>query len=270
MLTQLHDTLRALLHAGGIPPAEVDVRFEAPVRQWVDSRTQPTVNLFLFDIRENTDLRPAAAQTTRSNGQAERRMPPRRIDLRYMASVLSTEIEDEHLLLWRVLATLMRHPELPPELLPEELRGLDAPFRARVGPAEETPGWTEIWSALGTPPRPALLYTVTAPLDLEFAAQAPLVLTRTTRYVRAAGESSAEEGILIGGSVRDGAGAPIPGVTVTLLGSAGEGSRTDGEGRFRLTGAPAGPVTLLVSRAGEAPRKVRVKAPADAYDITLD
>ncbi len=271
MLDVLHQAVRRLLlEAGGLPPAEVDVRFEAPVRAWVESRLRPTVNLFLFEIRENADLRSTAPQTVRTVTHAERRMPPRRMDLRYMVSVLATEIEDEHLLLWRVLAVLMRHAELPPESLPEALRGLDSPVRGRVGPAEEAPGWTEIWTALGTPPRASLLYTITAPLDLDLATTSPLVLSRTTRYVRSENSQTVEEGIAIGGSVGDANGAPLAGVRVTIEGDTGEGCLTDAAGRFLLAGAPPGRVTLLLSREGRAPRRVVLEAPTDACRIALD
>ncbi|HEU5317664.1 MAG TPA: Pvc16 family protein, partial [Chloroflexota bacterium] len=58
MLPDIARALEQLLHErGGISPREVDVRFEAPTTEWVDSLTRPTINLFLCDVRENTELR---------------------------------------------------------------------------------------------------------------------------------------------------------------------------------------------------------------------
>src|SRR5689334_16423285 len=104
MLTELHTTLQQVLYQrGGIPADEVDIRFEMPTKQWVDSLTRPTINLYLFEMEENIELRQTANQMSRGNGQAQYRIPPRRFDLRYMVSVLTTVIQDEHLLLWRTL-----------------------------------------------------------------------------------------------------------------------------------------------------------------------
>src|SRR5438270_10597726 len=123
MLLELHNTLQRLLYdRGQINPREVDIQFEAPTRERIDKLTRPTINMFLFDLQENTELRQSNFETTRNNGRAERRQAPRRFDLRYMVSVLTTEVEDEHQLLWRVFLTLVRHPHFPPEVLFDELR----------------------------------------------------------------------------------------------------------------------------------------------------
>src|SRR5262245_20545464 len=110
MLTNTSHALQQLLWSSGrIDSEEVDIRFEAPTKCWVAPLNRPTINLFLFDVQENTEKRETNVQTVRSNGKAERRLPPRRFDLKYMVSALSTEIEDEHHLLWRILSTLMKY-----------------------------------------------------------------------------------------------------------------------------------------------------------------
>src|SRR5438067_684693 len=114
MLTEINLAVQRLLYQqGGIPPEEVDVRFEAPTKEWIDSLTRPTINVFLCDVRENIELRRGDYQVGRENGRAKYELPPRRIDLQYMVSVITTEIEDEQRLLWRTLATLMRHAHFP-------------------------------------------------------------------------------------------------------------------------------------------------------------
>src|SRR5215469_9515747 len=101
MLLELHNTIRQLIYErGNISPQEVDITFEAPTRERVDKLIRPTISLFLFDLHENTDLRQSDFETTRHNGRAERRMLPRRFDLHYMVSILTTEVEDEQQLLW--------------------------------------------------------------------------------------------------------------------------------------------------------------------------
>src|SRR5690242_11217730 len=111
MLASLHTGLTILLHDHGlIPEADVDVCFDPPRRDWVASLVRPTLNFFLFDVKENLDVRQTHVETTRANGRAHHRVPPRRFDLRYMVSALTTDVADEHLLLWRALTTLLRHP----------------------------------------------------------------------------------------------------------------------------------------------------------------
>lgn len=272
MLPELHDSIQRLLHERGrIDPGEVDVRFDAPTREWRERLTRPTISLFLFDLRENTDLRQVAFQTTRVNGRAEHRLSPRRIDLRYMVSAQATEVEDEHRLLWHTLVTLMRHPEVPAEYLPAELRLPEAPLATRVVQPEDDARILDVWNALGAEPRPALIYVVTAPLDLEMLATAPLILTRTTRYARLNDTAVAVESeTQIAGVVRDTAGQPLAGVTVAIEGRAAERSVTNAEGWFSLRGLRAGIVVLRVTGPDGARRAVTVTIPSAGYDITLD
>ena len=150
MLTDFHGTLRGLLYDRGlIDRADVDIAFDAPARPWIGGRTRPTLNFFLYDIEENTDLRNTGMQTARGNGVAVHRMPPRRFDLRFMVSAITNEIDDEHLLLWRALVTLMKYPTIPTELLPDVVRGYDLPVATKVTKPNDSPRPLDIWSALG-------------------------------------------------------------------------------------------------------------------------
>jgi hypothetical protein len=271
MLDAIHAALDTLLRdRGGIDPLDVDVRFDVPSEERVSSLTRPTVNLFLFEVNENTEKRDSAPQTTVSAGRAERRMPPRRIDLFYMVSVLTADIEDEHALLWRVMATLLKYQQFPPEVLPEALRSVSPPLVARLAAKEERRDLLELWTSLGNEPRPALCYVVTAPMDLSLAVEAPLVLTRTARYRRLGpgGEATRDVGIQIGGIVKTRGGQPLADVAVMRSGTASR-SVTTAEGRFVLRGVPEGHVTLTVARDGRE-QTVEVRVPGESYDIVLD
>jgi uncharacterized protein DUF4255/carboxypeptidase family protein len=271
MLTDLHHSLRRLLYEEAQIPADaVDIRFDAPTREWVASLTRPTINFFLFDMQENTELRQTNVQTTRGNGYGERRMPPRRVDLRYMVSALTTVVEDEHLLLWRTMAALLKHSQFPTEVLPEALRSLEPPLAGKIGKQEDGPRLLDLWEALDTPPHPALTYVITTSVDLEIAVRTPLVLTRTARYTRAAGDDAPPEtAIHIGGVVRDAQGRPVSGAKVVVAGRAG-GYFTDEDGRFLLPGTPAGEVSLEVSAPDGGTRRVTVSVPAESYDLILE
>jgi hypothetical protein len=196
-------------------------------------------------------------------------------------SVLTSEATDQYLLVWRVLAALLRYAPLPADLMPEPLRTLDTALTTKVGKPDDGPRLLDLWGALELPPRPALLYTITAPLDLDVAFEEPLVLTRATRYTRPSPEELEGEAldpermvrfggrISIGGTVRDAAGRPLADVLVAVEGSAAEGSLTDGEGRFVLHNIAPGKRRLRVG-ADASLRVITVTVPSDSYDLTLD
>lgn len=270
MLHDIHDALQRLIHdQGRISPFEVDVRFETPTREWLGRLTRPTVVFFLFDLAENIELRRNDFQQTRGNGRVARRLPPRRIDLHYLVSAVTTEAADEHRLLWRVLETLLRHQQLPDDVLPDTLRALDPPLTTRIASPQAGSRPLDLWNALGAEPRPALSYIVTAPLDLELAITAPLVLTRTTRYLRAGDSGILDVGTQIGGVVRGAEGVPRAGVQVALADSAADGVVSDDDGAFRLAGVPTGAVSLRVTPPDGPSRTVTITVPGASYDIVL-
>lgn len=271
MLTEINEAVERLLYEQGqIPREEVDVRFEAPTKDFVDSLTRPTISVFLCGVHENTELRHVDMQIARENGRGKIQLPPRRIELQYLVSVITTEIQDEHRLLWRTLATLMRYPYLPPDALPEALRDLNPPLISQVAQPEGGLQPAEIWNGLGMPPRPALVYSVTAPLDLEHVFDVPLVLTRTVRYGGTGATAVQESRHQVGGIVRSQDGQTVAGAVVTQDGRALPGSVTDEAGRFVLDGVLGGTVTLRAVAQDRPPATVTVTVPSETYDITLE
>ena len=272
MLGELNACLRQLLRTRGLIDArDVDIEFDPPLKPWAVALVRPTLDLFLFDIQENTELRETGLQTTRGNGRGIHRMPPRRFDLRYMVSAMTSVVADEHLLLWRALVTLMKHQTLPDELVPPDVRALGVPVTTKVNKPDDAPRALEVWSALEARPRPSLIYVVTVPVDLEIAIEAPLVLTRTVRYRRTREpEARPELGTHIGGVVRDRTGAPVTDAVVAVAASSRAGVPTDPEGQFVLTGVPLGPVDLRIERPGASPRTLTIAIPSESYEIVLD
>jgi hypothetical protein len=274
MLPEIHAALQQLIwEYGRISPDEVDISFEAPTRERIERLVRPTVSLFLFDLVENTEMRQSSFPAARVSDHSERRMPPRRVDLRYMVSALTSEIEDEHRLLWRVLATLLKYPQLPGELLPEELRGGEIAITTKANQMDEGRRLMDVWGGLGATPHPAIYYVVTAPLDLDVVVRSPLVLTRTLRYRRLAGEPAPDETATdIGGALRDKSGQPVSGASLLIEDSAREPVVTNAAGEFVLPAVAAGTVRLRVTPPGGKARTVTLTltVPAPSYDLTLD
>ncbi|MGI9063197.1 MAG: Pvc16 family protein, partial [Pseudonocardiaceae bacterium] len=55
MIHEVDEALRRLVRGEALAGSDVDVVFDAPTKDWAARRNAPTVNLYLYDIRE--DLR---------------------------------------------------------------------------------------------------------------------------------------------------------------------------------------------------------------------
>jgi uncharacterized protein DUF4255/carboxypeptidase family protein len=270
MLTELHQVLTELIYdKGRIDRADVDVDFEVPTRDWIDGLVRPTLCLYLFQLQENMDLRHAQFQTRRVNGHAEFHSPPRRVDLHYLVTAVTTSTDDGYRLLWRTLGVLMRAPELGAELFADDVR-IDAPIVTRIAEPDNAVKLLDVWSAVGTEPRPAFSYVVTLPVDLAMAFEAPLVLTRTVGYRRLAQDERHEARTYITGTVRDAAGLSLADVTVALAAEPAAWTRTDPRGSFSLQTPERGQVDLRLSRPGGTPRTVTIEVPSPTYDLRFD
>ena len=202
MLADISQTLRDLIYSRAkLESSDVDISFEAPTKEWVNSRTKPAISFFLHDLEENTDLRRTAMElmpvrSVGGNSVGVRRAPPRRFNLHYMVSAISTVVEDEHHLLWRVMSALLKNPTLPEDVVPESVKRLEVDLLGRVSQPDDGPRPIDLWNSLETAPRPALLYVLTVPVDLEAEFTAPLVLTRTEAVGASVGAELYENGAL--------------------------------------------------------------------------
>ena len=186
MIRDLDKTIAELL-IRELPPALVDqvaISFAAPDTEFPPSGvTPPAIDLFLYDIRENLDLRSSEWITDRSgNGASSRLRSPTRIDCSYLITAWSSEGPStramaEHHLLSEVIKVLVRHPSLPEVLLQGSLRGQDPPLPAATLQPGRLQSVAEYWQALGGRPKAALNYTVTigVPQDAPLVTEKPVV-----------------------------------------------------------------------------------------------
>jgi hypothetical protein len=271
VLTDIRSSLERLVgEYAQISPDEVDVRHDPPTREWIERLTRPTISFFLFDIQENTDLRAPGMHTFRGASDAVKRFAPRRIDLHFMVSALTSEVGDEDTLLWRLLWTLLKYTEWPEELTPEAVRDVDLPVAARLDHGQDAAHLADIWSGLSARPRPALAYVVTVPLDLEVAVTVPLVLTRVARTLDMDSGREMKRSVAITGTVRTAAGIPLAGAIVAVDGRLAGTVETAQDGRFILTNLAEGPLRLTVTAPDGRSQPVSMQIPANSYDIQLD
>ncbi|HMA38099.1 MAG TPA: Pvc16 family protein [Chloroflexia bacterium] len=278
MLHDLDETIKDML-VRGVPLdlSEIDISFEAPTSEWSASLARPTVNCYLYHLVENQELRQNQWEMDRvlggrRNGTARHRMPFR-VDACYYVTSWANEPEDEHRLLWRVLASLMRHSFLPKDCLQGTLTGQDWPMPTRVAqPEAPIKNPSDFWSSMEGPIRAGFNYIVTLPLDPERMFEIPLVLTRRVRARLLDDPGPAQELVTIqfGGWVRRGAGADSPGVAgaEVLLVERGLQATTDAAGRFGFDRVPRGRYTLRVTIDSEYAERT-VDVPGEEYDLVL-
>ena len=172
MISDVDDALRKLiLESLTVSQQNVDIMFDLPSRDWASRLSRPTIDIFLFDIRENLRLRGAEQfrSVTRSDGKIEVYRNPVRIDLRYLLSAWTKYPEDEHLLLSDTLMTLLRNPTIPDQYCSENLKNqlfpiiLDtAVYQPEHGPTEKV---TDVWGVIGNDIHAGFIVTVTITVD---------------------------------------------------------------------------------------------------------
>ena len=101
MIQDVDESLRALVKRDALSGSKADVAFDAPNKDWSSRRNTPTVDLYLYDIREDVEQREIMWEDVRgADGMiVERRPPPRRFKLSYLVTAWTQRPEDEHRLL---------------------------------------------------------------------------------------------------------------------------------------------------------------------------
>jgi len=192
MFDDLDNTLQQLLKRE-LPPAlvsQVTITFAAPDAQFPPtSVTLPAIDLFLYDIRENRDLRSNEwTVERRSDGTAGKTRAPVRIDCSYLitawaSATSNTPTQDEHRLLGEAVKVLLRFSSLPTAILRGSLQGQEPPLPATSLQPGRLQSISDFWQTLGGRPRAALTYTVTIGVTPEAAVEAgALVVDRQITF----------------------------------------------------------------------------------------
>ena len=122
MIQDVDESLRALVKRDALNGSKADVAFDAPTKEWSSRRNTPTVDLYLYDIREDLERREVMWEDIRGDARdprliTERRPPARRFKLSYLVTAWTQRPEDEHRLLSALLACFLRHPTMPADAL---------------------------------------------------------------------------------------------------------------------------------------------------------
>ncbi|GGQ82571.1 DUF4255 domain-containing protein [Couchioplanes azureus] len=168
MIHEVDDALRSLLRGGALEGNDVDIVLDAPTKDWAARRNAPTVDMYLYDIRE--DLRRRQRGLINEYGDdgrvTARHLPPRYVKMSYLITAWTQRPEDEHRLLSSLLVTLLGYEALPPEVLTGSLAalGMPAPMTVALPPPEDR-AFADVWTALGGELKPSLDVVVSVPVE---------------------------------------------------------------------------------------------------------
>jgi hypothetical protein len=284
MFDDLDETIRQLLIAEmPLKNGEVEISFDQPKREWSARQSKPTLNLFLYDVRENNTLRQPQWERLPGNGntgQAQLKRSPFRLDCTYMLTSWASVPEDEHLLLTRCMLALLRFPILPEDRLVGSLRNPPFDIQAVLARHDRLTNPAEVWSALDNELRPSVSYIVTVALDPWKEITTPVVRTRTLRTGQSITlprrkeltENTVNEMLLVGGQITDSGreGVPAADIEVAIKGT-GLFAKTDPEGRFVLGSLPPGSYTLVAWPPKGKPKEKKISIPEKegSYDMAI-
>lgn len=278
MIDDLDRSLTRLLESELGNPLPFDLSFAVPDQAFTPlALTRSTLCCYLYDIREDRDLRDPVHQVRIHPGGLVASTPPAaRIRISYCITAWSPVQAtpgiaphlDEHALLASVLRALLRHPEFPAAALTGVLTAQPLPMPTTVGHPDSARNSGDFWNAIGGQLRPSLEYAVTLSLAYDAEQAGPAVTTVST----AVGTGAAR--LLIGGIVLGNPAPPQPVPAAWVrIDQTGEVAVADEEGRFRLLHVPAGAVTVRMRATGfhEAVLAWTIPAPpGSTFDVVLD
>jgi hypothetical protein len=189
MINDVDEALRALVQAEVINGTDVDVVFDAPTREWASRRNKPTVDLYLYDIREDIRRRSVGTVETRDERGIvrERRSLPRYFKLAYLITAWTQRPEDEHRLLSAIMATFVRYDVVPASFVPGMLAETGFPLGIQIAyPPPDNRQVSDVWTSLGGDLKPSVDLVITVAiqpdqlLDIARAVMAPMRLRSTS------------------------------------------------------------------------------------------
>jgi hypothetical protein len=267
MIRDLSLTLRALLRdptlTSGFPElAATDISFDRPSEAF--NPTAATIDLFLFDIRENLELKnnePLAVRT--ATGFAISRAPVR-VACSYLLTawpVGGGELAlQEHRLLSEALQVLTRFQKIPSAFLQGRLVSQVPALPMLTAKSDGLAEPLEFWTAIGNKLRPSIVVTATIAMDVAAPIVAPEVVTSQLHFgLRSSADdeslaaSAGPSMFRIGGRV-SAANAAVSGATVRSSMAWSPALTKPGAIRSMPSGATARPRTRRFETIGDRPR----------------
>lgn len=192
MIRDLDDTVAAMLKnraPAGSLLAGAQIKFDIPDSKWRQKLQKLTVNCYLYDVRESSDLRTLEPLLRRSADglRAAKLRPPVRIDCGYSItawSVAQTDpVLEEHRLLSQTLLVLLQNRRIVAADLKGSMVNQPRPYPTVIAMPDAAKNMPDFWKALDQELRPSLNYVVTLGMWLDpvpaDTAMVPVVATVT-------------------------------------------------------------------------------------------
>lgn len=274
MFDELSLLLKKILNDPGLPNPlrSADKDFVRPTEPY--SPGQDTINIFLYDVRENAELRSNEQVIEKRNGEAIVHKAPMRVSCCYLVTAWvpglasETTVMREHLLLAQTLRALARFPIIPELLLTGTGLADQQPLLPMItAQPEGMKSSSEFWTSLGNKIRASITVMVTISVPALDHEDDFLVKTISSTVQNGPLD---EKAISIGGRVLSAPGQGIAQALVDVT-DAGLRAMTDVDGRFRLPGVPVGTRTIRVVAVGFEPKSQLIAVPGqpEDYEITL-
>ncbi len=245
----------------------VEIAFDAPSREWSGKLTGPSVNMFLYDLREASGQSAVSADERRQNGRVVIGAPDLRLEATYAVTAWSKAVEDEHRLLSQVLSVLYTHKGLPEDLLTGRLANYGTIETIIGRPMEEK---ADFWSAVGGQYKPSIDFAVRMSVESgSYLIRGPEVRSQTLQArLKDAPRGTMQENHRFGGRVLDGDGNPVADAWVALP-DVGTWTSTNAEGRFIFDRVPEGPVKASVRTVDGRSTERTLTIPGKDTDLVL-
>jgi len=275
-IDDLSQTLEAVLRdasfAAMFPElAGSDIVFDRPLDPFTPPKT--TIDLFLYDLREDLDLRSNEVTTTRVGNQVVTHPAALRLACSYLVTAWPVGGADlslqEQRLLSEVLVVLSHYPTIPSGFLKGSLVGQDPPLPMVTLHPDALKNLAEFWSSLGSRLKASLTVTVTISVPIFSDIADFAVTTLTGKY--APSETVPPEAVVeVGGRVLGPGLLAVEGALVDIV-DAGLRQTTDSSGAFVFDNVPIGAHTIRAVASGFKLKTQSVTVPGmpDDYVITL-
>lgn len=287
MLHTLDTTLKSLLDDTSTPQLvrNAEVAFDRPSETYNPDKT--TINLFLYDVRENTELRNNEPVIERQNGLVTMRRAPMRVSCSYLVTAWiesgvtgEQAILKQHELLGEVLRVFSRWPSIPlptpdekgKNLLQGELKNSLYPISLVTAQTDLMRNPAEFWSALGGKLRPSFTLTATLAMDQQDEPVTAAAVTTKKVVLEGIPTGAPETVFQVGGMVRDATThKPITDVDLMLVES-GVQTKSNADGQFSFAGLSAGNYSIRAVKQGYQTKTKSTQVPGPsptAFDIDL-
>lgn len=248
----------------------VEIAFDAPAKEWSGKLTGPTVDLFLYDLREAGDRAELTPTEVRENGIARLASPPLRLELTYAVTAWTKAVEDEHRLLSQVLAILFSYKRLPPEVIEGHADGASRLREAETSVGRPREEKADFWTSVGGQYKASVDFVVH--LAVESGAsivRGPEVRAQTLRAsLSERREATMAQFHRLGGTIRDPNGQPVAEAWVALPES-GRWTATDRDGRFLVDRLAPGHHVLVARTIEGSELKATVSVPGERVDLVI-